>query len=260
MESKYVHRFRQSWLNDVIKCPELARAKKVGELDHLPEKLTDSMICGTAAHAGIEDIIRGRSLGDAQQTTQGALYDALEGDGWSETYSSSTEQVFADAERFVNNWFENIYPNIGHHYLEAEVSFEKLFHEDDERIIILTGTADCVDHTDQTIWDWKTTSRKYARWENQRWAIQPTVYTWAFDIPNFNYGVLLRNGDHQIVNVTRSPANHAWLARQAVTIAKMLELELPTWPLNDAGWWCSPKWCQKWDTCKGQLVDGETWT
>lgn len=120
------------------------------------------------------------------------------------------------------------------------------------------------------VWDWKTAGRQYESWEKERWAIQPSVYTWAachewpelndFTDPHtFTYAVMLKNGSTavQILDVERHQGHWNWMIRQARAIANMVRTnENGPWPLMDHGWHCSPKWCGAWDACKGAELEG----
>jgi hypothetical protein len=47
------------------------------------------------------------------------------------------------------------------------------------------------------------------------------------------------------------------MIEQMKVIARMIESEQRPWPLNDAGWHCSPRWCPKFAECKGcHMTDG----
>ena len=134
-----------------------------------------------------------------------------------------------------------------------------LFRSYTQADVELTGTIDCVDEGG-FVWDWKTAARSYAAtaWEYQRWAIQPTVYCFATDLNLFQYGVLVHNGDAEIVTVERDVPHFQFLAHQIDRIVDLIEADLPHWPLNDQGWWCSERWCAAWADCKGRpLVKSE---
>jgi hypothetical protein len=122
------------------------------------------------------------------------------------------------------------------------------------------------------IWDWKTSGQEYKLWEKQRWAVQPTVYTWAaaqnglllpdgFGDYTFEYKVLKRSAKpskFMTYRVTRTIRSWAWLERVVQNVATLfvtMGIE-DEWPLNDHSALCSPKWCPFWDQCKGQYVDG----
>jgi hypothetical protein len=70
----------------------------------------------------------------------------------------------------------------------------------------------------------------------------------------FNFVLLRPNGKVEWVPVHRGQADFAWLLKKVLHLAYLQECELEEWPLNDQGWWCSPKWCGKWDQCKGAIV------
>lgn len=141
--------------------------------------------------------------------------------------------------------------------------------------VYLSGQADLL-LVNIGLWDWKTASQSYRRWEKQRYDVQSSAYTYAahyeglllpdrFGEYEFTFKVfdtkLATPGPPESISVKRSPKNWGWLRTQVVN---MLEVQnaLPNgpWPLNDNHVLCSPKWCPVWDSCKGAHVSGETWT
>jgi hypothetical protein len=139
-------------------------------------------------------------------------------------------------------------------------------------VITIAGTMDYVDEF-ECIWDWKTAGREYEAYEYKRYKIQPTVYTFALahelglhDHPEvvdweFSYGISIKSGrkTNQMLHVTRNNGHWSWLQEQFVAIGNLILADLPTWPLNDQGWWCSPKWCSAWDQCKGKHLGESPW-
>jgi hypothetical protein len=139
--------------------------------------------------------------------------------------------------------------------------------------IRLGGTPDIIDTYNHRIVDWKTSSRKYERWEKQRWAPQPTVYTFAvaelgliqrhekgyqFDYRVFNHKY--NDPEPQCETVWRDTGQWAWMVQQVSNMVDMIESDLTVWPVRDDHALCSPKWCPIWDSCKGMYVTHPEWT
>jgi hypothetical protein len=135
----------------------------------------------------------------------------------------------------------------------------------------LAGTADVLDTYSHRLVDWKTTSRRYERWEKQRWAPQPTIYTYAaaelglldrhgsgyqFDYRVFNH----KNNELQEVTVWRDQGQWSWMVQQVSHMVDMIESDMPRWPLRDDHALCGPKWCPIWDQCKGMYVQHPEWS
>lgn len=250
---KIEHSFRQSWLKDAMTCPERARRNLVGTL---PDRETDAAAVGTAVHAGIETYLGNRSLtyGEILRVCE-ATFEEIEQDPsfvWSK-YSHRTAMGLIDT--FLANWWE-----IGNKFapIATEYGFSKVLYEDDERIIKLNGTIDLVDENMGLV-DWKTSGRgTYEKWEYERWAIQPTVYTWAYHSDTategekfpFTYYVIHKGGVQEFT-VWRDQSDWKWLEQRALQYARMIEANLDEWPMHDNHALCSAKWCPAWDTCKG---------
>lgn len=256
---RWVHQFSQTWLNDLSKCPEMARGSK-------PYTYTDSTALGSAVHAGIEDtfeFLHGDGDGFGHDAVEHYLDRLQSKDGWEYT-KYSVAKVYEKAHQLFQTWYDEVLPDI---VLDdtppIEHRFERVLVDTPERLINLTGTIDLVDKHN-VVWDWKTAGQEYEVWERQRYAFQPTAYTWAWATEDrffqrewleppwdFRYCVLLISGGVQYVDVWRTWEHVNWLRQQAVAAATLIEAELAIWPLNDQGWHCSPKWCHKFDECKG---------
>jgi hypothetical protein len=256
------HTFRQSFLGTVQKCPEMARSEYFGEVVQEMED-TDTQARGTAVHAGIEYALAEKR--DAEVPSMVEVIDVGHHElellwPWrEEKYKRRT--IEQQLDRMLTTWYKGVLPHV--HPAVLEHTFKYQFHADAARLIDMSGTIDCVD-VDGLVWDWKTSSREYEPWEYQRWAVQPTVYTWAqwhhdhsdeartMDERHFRYVVLLEGGGLQYLDVTRQHEHVEWLTAQCVQVAQMIETNPGgPWPLLDGGWWCSQKWCPKFDQCKG---------
>lgn len=251
-DGRWVHKFRQSWLNTFAKCPEQARALRAGEITS--DRTTDSMILGTAVHAAIEHTLLGGDADDYADVIEHTLDVQMLNGGWQKT-KFDYRQIIDNAGRAFRLWHGDIAPHVDP--IEVEATFTHTLVDDEQRKIILTGTIDCLDKGG-VVWDWKTAGRAYEAWEYQRWAIQPTVYSTAFGTDLFRYGVLVYNaGETQIVDVWRNEGHTQWLQAQCNQIASLIEQDLSMWPLNDQGWWCAETWCPKFAECKGAVMSPE---
>lgn len=123
------------------------------------------------------------------------------------------------------------------------------------------GTIDYVEPSGK-LWDWKTAARSYSQADKQKKAHQPTVYSQFMkrtervtgDTQSFSYGVMIRQDTPkaQIVEVTRTESDYAWLNAQVKTMVNNgLVASSMQWPMNDQHNLCSPTWCDHWSVCKG---------
>ena len=257
-DGRWVHSLHQSDIGEFDMCGERGRRSY---LDITPRTSTDSTINGTAVHAAAEHgLIEKRDHQVPHLSELLGVYDANLAELLAEPFEWKKYQQPSDLYEIghtqVEAWWRKVEPRVDPHLIEENAS--RLIHSDDERDVYLEGTLDCAD-MDGRIWDWKTGEARYVPWEKQRWAIQPTVYTylysWSHEPPwHFRFTLLRPNGTVEFCDVTRMPGDHAWLREKVLALAIAIEAELPSWPLNDTGWWCSEKWCAAWDECKGAQV------
>ncbi|MGA1076779.1 MAG: PD-(D/E)XK nuclease family protein [Ilumatobacteraceae bacterium] len=188
---------RQSDLNSFYLCPEQARLKFTGAL---PSRTTEAMALGTAVHAGSEAVLaHGATRTEAIDVIAWQLENLFDGPDF-EMVKLDTDQYFRYAFMCFDAWFDHIRPVIGD-VVAVEQTFKLPFAEfrlaNDLLVKVeLHGTIDCVTH--KAIWDWKTSNSSWRSnaWERERWAVQPTIYTWAAqelgldtDPTTFSYGV-----------------------------------------------------------------------
>lgn len=267
---RYVHNFRQSWLGSVELCDERARFELVGEM---PDEETDAASLGTACHAGIEQVCRDRLdygewglLDDAIEVFHKQLDEQIAMPSFVyKKYDESTMRILG--EEHLTNWYEQVLPTLADP-LAVEWEFNVLLYEDHERVINLKGTADYLD-INLHVTDWKTSSRPYKILDKQSAAIQPTVYSYAVaqeygytPTPQFSYVVMVHPSSRskariQTVTIERNAGHVLWLQRRCLTLARMIEADLPHWPQHDDGWFCSAKWCPAFALCKGAAMRGE---
>ena len=262
-DGRWHHRLRQSWLKTASLCLERARREHV---DIMPERETDAACLGTAVHAGIELCIEERlDLASTQEAAQRDFSGAMQGDTFA--WVKYTEK---SARKFINtclqHWHEQVLPTLEPDPL-LEWRFEVPLHEDEERVIELSGQVDYLD-TGVSMIDWKTSGGlPWQKWEHERWDIQATVYTYAgvaagmlepaWDKYEFEFVVMSKKGVDRI-KVTRRPEDWEWLKHKCIEMAHLIESDVPSWPTNDTHALCSPKWCPAWDDCKGLYVH-ENW-
>jgi hypothetical protein len=249
---------RQSWINDAMTCQERARRMIVN-----PEAsiTSDSAAIGTAVHAAIEAAINGNDPEHALADE----WDVLLAEPMNMTLGWSPSEMRAESQRLYGMWERDIRPHIGTPR-HTEMYFDVPWFTTDvlgrDVNVRLSGTIDLV--TDEGLWDWKTSSRKYAAADKQNTAVQPTVYSIAanalelHEMPvTFSYGVMLRGkNETQILRVRRTRNHEVWLARVVEPLIRQalaLGTDM-TWPVNDTHNLCSQRWCPWWSSCKGQAL------
>lgn len=257
-----VYWFRQSWINTFLTCPEQARQEMLGLIPHDD---TDATATGTAFHTGIETYMGGASW---QASVDAAVLElqrlvALPGFRYAKvkTYSTMERHLLSG----LDAWMRDIYPALG-----ATVGIEHKFSVKLSPRVGLTGMIDFVDYG---VWDWKTSSSddKYGKdsWKLKRFAVQPTVYTYAAvqdgllelderGLVDFTFAAFTKgktNGRMQTVECPRGPQDWAWLEQQLESIIDLYESTARGavgWPLNDQHALCSELWCPIWASCKGR--------
>jgi len=282
----------QSDISAYMKCPEqmrLANEIEPGvetiDIDRDARMQTDAATLGTVFHAVIEhDLQKGfKNVLAAKKWARLALSELILGyvengiDYRTESFGDDPERILIELDQLVESWFEtnerNYWSNQTDLILEHTFDLPFLTNLTGRiKEVRLGGTPDVIDPTNNRVVDWKTASRPYQRWEYQRWAAQPTVYTFAaaqmgLIKPNadglyrFDYRIFLKGkkNDVQEMSVLRGPGQWGWMAKVAHNIVAMMESDTKEWPLRDDGWWCSGKWCPVWNDCKGAFVE-EDWT
>lgn len=250
---------RQSWLNDMVICPERARLGITR-----PEFRTgsDATIMGTSIHTGIEAVLNG-TAGNFDEMLQSVTnnFDELQKTGYKKTNIDETK--IPDYLRSMSSaFYEEILPQVElggkvEHYFKVPLGITV-----QDYSVWLEGTMDYITPSG-LIWDWKTSSRAYYIKDKQKSAIQPTVYGYAAvkeglssgEVTHFNYGVMVRTEavKSQIAPITRTENHYNWLkyfVRGAVGSSIRVGAE-SEWFMNDSSTLCSSSWCSYWSICKG---------
>jgi len=103
--------------------------------------------------------------------------------------------------------------------------------------------------------DLKTAGRKWSAGQIEK-EIQPVMYSLAHEMitgnrPEFIYHILVatKKPYRQIQRITVNDGHYQALRYKIQIIEKMLKHGVFP-PANPASWWCSPKWCGYWYSCK----------
>ena len=251
------HRFRQSWLNTFLSCPEQARTiRNKTAVDTQGSK----MVRGTAVHAAIERALTARMDGYEM-----SVDDILEAFHWSwdslvgtiqkwNKGATTAEATVGLAEVMVRTWCAEVFPYLTP--VGVEKPFEFVLYEDEGRRIILHGTRDLDE--DNLTWDWKT-GQHDEPWMIRRNDLQSMIYTLArahergdLESPQPFRFCYLTNGEVEVIDVTRTAQDWAALVPMCNSIADLIEAKLPSWPLRYDGWKCSDDWCPNWAACRGK--------
>tara|TARA_R100001082_G_scaffold73980_2_gene42664 strand:+ start:101 stop:781 length:681 start_codon:yes stop_codon:yes gene_type:complete len=219
---------------------------------------------GTAVHYGIEQCLNetmmtGEPLSQLDSVDSSMGYwneHSHEIDNWNHTRENAEEIIEANTKVWWNEVMPDIRP------IAVEEQFEvPLTTLESGTEVWLTGTIDCVQEFPYAITDWKNPGGKPRdEWLMKRWSVQAAAYTYAVNelykfgepLP-FEFVHLVKGKVHR-TTVNFGPAEWESLVALAHSAGTLIEANLSTWPLNMAGWWCSPKWCGAWKTCRGQYA------
>lgn len=277
----------QSDLSTLLQCPEQFRLRQLVEVGTFE---SDAAYVGTVTHAVIEHDIENvfPSVSEAQQFGAETFLKGLEkfastpGTVYSQETFGTHQKAMASLAVLIESWWNTSERDMLTHMHPGDYQTEWAFDIPflvlpDGRTIHLAGTSDLLLPEHNQMWDWKTASGPYQKWEKQRWAIQPTVYLWAgaaaghlqpsdAGLYRFDYKVLVRKAKpvpFETYTIYRSEANFQWLAdqvRRQIRFMDKMGFE-EGWPTADNHVLCSPRWCPFFgNTCKGTFVDGQTWT
>ena len=251
-DGRVVHDWvRQSSIKTSDMCLERWRREL---WDDSPEIVKDAAALGTACHSVAEYILEADEPPDEAEVTE--LFNIF----WAKMVPTiniwnSYDQESATVEGLsrILSWYNEVYEELVPK--KVEWNFNKLFFEDDERIVYLSGTVDLVE--EDRIWDWKFPKRDYSRdkWQYDRWDVQSMAYCWATGIPNFSYAVMHSKGVGRM-DLVRDESHTDWLRAKVLRLCQLLESDSRAMALGDNGWWCSEKWCDYFAQCKGATIGG----
>lgn len=276
---------RQSDINEWLTCPERFRRGIVEAQSPEPvNHESDAALVGTVIHACIEyEFLNGAQNRSKLDEIALHMYAKMCHDFRNDpntvfneaSYNGKDSKAYEDIVGLVEKWFTSQIRNqyLAYDNVLVEWEFDVPIGRINDVEVFLTGTSDLVIPNVAVI-DWKTAGREYQRWEKQRWAVQPSAYTYAayhhelFDatpIP-FIFHVFTRgrSGDVQNVECWRGHEHWDWLRNQISPLVTDLIDGLErgwftgAWQMNDQHALCSSKWCPYWSSCKGAYME-EGW-
>ncbi len=257
---KHVHKFRQSFLNDMWKCPEYGRRKHAGLID---EQNNSDFVRGNSVHNSIEAF----GLEWLHEDTQMPLATVLElgqrcfdeeSADPATKWRNKPEVVLEQVNQRLTVWYEKVLPLL-QRPSSVEEKFKILAYEDDVRQIFMTGTADWIEgeagDPHARIIDWKNPSAKPRdEWMYRRSNLQSIVYTWATGIDRFMLCHLTNGDEPHWIEMGRNAREHQALIDMVVGLAVTLEANLPALPQQWDSWFCAEQWCPAWSDCRGKYI------
>jgi hypothetical protein len=271
------HHLRQSDISRFRKCPELHRRHSLGML---PEWENDTAMVGTACHAGAAAALQMlivQVMPDFHQClelVQTTLKEAWHSGKLRQMLFRSLNEAHIAAEECFRAWWGHFLDAIDPDTIKAiEWQFDVLAIKEPLRHIYLSGTMDLL-FNDLSVCDWKFPGDRYTgsnAWKHERYDVQPIHYLWAAQVkygsnpllapdlhqplPEFTYGVVVRGKQiAEELDIIRTVGDVQFYRTELLSLAKMIELRLPRWPLNPTDWHCSDKWCPAWDQCRGMYL------
>ena len=264
---------RQSWLNDIMICPERSRLSVT-----MPEWRigSDATHIGTAVHAGIEHYL----THDSADACINKAVDELERLIVEEKFRVNSTDGVDDMRMYTHMLMHTFLNDIAPHVVKGgrcEQKFGLKLYDlptdeslpfDAQPAVWLGGTIDYID-PNGVVWDWKTAARKYSQGEKQRQSIQATAYAiacvengWSPGYPvDFKYGVMTRakKSVGQVVPVVRTQQHVDWFKHQVQSVVEpMMSIGFDrNWMANDQHGLCSEKWCPYWSICKGSHISDQ---
>ena len=192
----------QSDINNYMNCPEQFRVVhglgggRMPDADPDPIRVeTDAATIGTTLHEVIERDISDpyKSVAGAKKSGRAILGNLVSGyitsgvEYRTESYGDDPAAALRALDQLVESWMMSeereywLQREPGSFALEQSFEVPFLLNRSGGRIwaVNLAGTMDLLDFQENRVVDWKSGGREYQRWEKQRWALQPTVYTYA---------------------------------------------------------------------------------
>lgn len=257
-DGRAIYTISQSWFGTFQNCPQQALLELRKEL---PRTETDATAIGTSAHMAYEHRLEGGDPDEAIELAKATFMGLSQMPEFRWVQVKTHDTALATIERVYWAWENEVYPHLPTP-IGIEKDFDVALYDGPDCIVRLKGMIDLIAEGDDgkpEAWDWKTTGRAWDTSE-LRWKHQPTVYTYAiddmyggkYDSYEFTYAVMLKSRqDVQILTVERDARHWNWLREQALTIVRLIEADLPMWPLRDQHHLCSPKWCPVYADCRG---------
>lgn len=241
----------QSFLNSHMMCAKMARDDAERPEGSPP---SSASAVGTTMHAGIEARLLG--LVDSEMIAAMAEAYRIESEHPLFKRDMTDREAMRMASLCLAAWERDLYPRLGS-YGAMEHEFRLLVDSRGDVDLYIGGMWDLLNEGE--LIDWKTAASmyKYQQWQVDRWFVQPTMYTWALAIETddwspkrFHYGIVEKSKEPQghWVTTVRGPQDWMFLKEQMWRVVDSWSAP-PT--LNDQGWWCSPKWCESFSSCKG---------
>jgi hypothetical protein len=264
---------RQSWIGDAVMCAERGRNGIVRPEWNTSNDLT---VLGTGVHAGIAHDLeadrdgQGRmSMADMIESAEQAIDHEI-ATTTMRWVRNDRSQMSEYVPKLLEQYVRGLRPLVVGQVAEVEWGFNFLLDEFDHNGVAVRvhgkGTADLLTTGPVPVWDWKTSGQPYKQHEKQKTAAQPTMYAAAAVAAGlaewpvrFNYGVMVRDRDFQVVPVVRSENHLRWLqmtVRPFITLALGVGVDTP-WPRVDTGFLCSENWCSYWSVCKGAAISSQ---
>jgi hypothetical protein len=247
----------QSFLQDFQRCPERARRQIVD-----PKlSFNDATCLGSAVHLFVEYRMQGKPYIEAHRVGLEFLHEMTEREDFVWAVVQTLPTLLAHYDTCCMSFDMHVVPQVSpggdiERTLRADLCTYKGW------LIQLEGTPDYVDPFGR-VWDWKTSRDDFSVFEANNWMIQPTAYTFLASqdrdspVTEFTYAVAIKpSGVIQLLDVSRSDEDWAWLARIATDVVELLALP-GRWPVRHGHYLCSAKWCPWWDTCRGASVKPE---
>lgn len=278
LDGRWHHIVRQSDVNRFRQCPELHRRHLLADVD---DWQNDSAAIGTAFAVFTDGVLThgdsDMALGQAETELQ-TLW-ASPNLRTVQIYGGLAEAM-VDLHHLTKMWVSEVLPQFPpNRIVGVEVPFLHVIEDNPSRVISIQGTRD-LDCTAEIV-DWKTGNKGYSgrdAWKHQRYDVQPVMYSWARQLGEtdqhnspalkpFRYVVIHRDpqGPKDAKRFTDElPIEVTWgqvdfLRMEIEALCRLVEAELPLWPLGPTDWHCSNKWCPAWSTCRGKHQGDDPW-
>jgi len=250
---------RQSTINMILRCPH--QYEMLHTYGRVPPGI--AAISGSATHEAaeynhVQKVKSGRDepLEVLQDCADQKFRDRLMNEGLYilEEERPSLQRIIEDGRQRTKVCTEIYHKHVAPKIQPVEEFTEKKI-EVEIAGVLLQGTFDTADAKDN-IFDFKTSASKYQERYIRR-AIQPTHYSLMYykkkgKFPTFHTEILVQNGEHQPLEVTKTEADFEKHLNLCRTVLKIIESGLfpPCNPDPKCSWWCAPKWCGWYSLCE----------